>query len=80
MGWMTRLGDELRRRRGTRSLSDVRRECGLAVSTLSRIEAGTIKTPGRETLAALARGYGLELGYLAWLVYLPTEAEGAISR
>lgn len=65
----TSLGKELKKRRGTRSLSEVSRDCGVSVATLSRIEAGHIETPSRETLTAISRGYDLPLEMLAQLVY-----------
>ena len=76
----TSLGAELRTKRGSRSLSDISRECGLPVSTLSRVEKGEIETPGRAVLEAISFGYGLPLEYLAQLVYLgkhPQEREPA---
>lgn len=65
----TSLGAELRKRRGTRSLSEIARDCGVSVATLSRIEAGVIETPSRETLVAISNGYDLPLEMLAQLVY-----------
>lgn len=65
----TTLGKELLKKRSTRSLSEISRECGVSVATLSRIEAGLIETPSRETLAAISRGYDIPLEMLAQLVY-----------
>lgn len=69
----TTLGAELHKARGTKSLSEIARDCGVSVATLSRIEAGAIETPSRETLAAISRGYDLPLEMLAQLVYCGAE-------
>ena len=65
----TSLREQLTKARGTRSLSEIARNCGVSNATLSRIEAGLIEVPGRETLAAISAGYGLPLEWLAQLVY-----------
>lgn len=65
----TSLGGELRRRRGDRSLSSMSQATGVSIATLSRIEAGKIETPSRETLTAISREYGMPLEVLAQLVY-----------
>lgn len=66
---VTNLGTELKSRRGSRSLSEISRESGVSVATLSRIEAGLIKMPSRETLTAVSIAYGMPLEALAQLVY-----------
>ena len=71
----TSLGEELKKRRGARSLSEISRASGLSVATLSRIEAGKIETPSRETLAAIANEYGFPLEILAQLVYCGSPAD-----
>ena len=63
------LGQELKRRRGERSLREMAERCGVDFSTLARIENGKIATPSRETLAAVSNGYGIALEYAAQLVY-----------
>lgn len=65
----TNLREQLTKARGSRSLSEIARSCGVSNATLSRIEAGLIDVPGRDTLAAISTGYGLPLEYLAQLVY-----------
>ena len=65
----TSLGEELQKRRGTRSLSEISRATGISVATLSRIEANKIATPSRETLHAIAHEYGMPVEILAQLVY-----------
>ncbi len=69
----TSLGEELKKRRGDRSLSEISRATGVSVATLSRIEAGIIVTPSRDTLSAIAAEYGLPLEMLAQLVYCGRE-------
>jgi len=66
----TSLGRELKRRRGKRPLREVAEGSGISIATLSRIEADLIELPGKDTLAAISRGYGLPLEMLAQLVYL----------
>lgn len=65
----TSLGEELQKRRGSRSLSEISRATGVSVATLSRIEANKIETPSRETLHAIAHEYGMPVELLAQLVY-----------
>ena len=65
----TSLGAELRRARGDRSLNTISLACGVSIATLSRIEAGKIETPSRETLASISHAYGVPLEVLAQLVY-----------
>lgn len=72
------LGAELRQARGDRTLREMEAICGVNYSILARIENGKIEMPSRETLAAISRGYGKPLEYLAQLVYLgrrPAEPE-----
>lgn len=76
----TSLGQELRKRRGTRSLRDLAKETGLSHATLSRIEADLIELPSRDTLDAISRGYGLPLEMLAQLVYLGRREEASPLR
>jgi transcriptional regulator with XRE-family HTH domain len=74
------LGAALRAARGDRTLRDMEALTGVNFSLLARIENGKVEMPGRETLAAISRGYGLPLEYLAQLVYLgrrPEERDAA---
>lgn len=49
---MTDLAMFIKQKRGTRSLHEVSRECGISVSTLSRLEHGGLPSAGvREKLA-----------------------------
>ena len=66
----TNLGRELKQRRGSRSLHEIAKDCGVSIATLSRIEAGKIEVPSRETLIGLSYGYDMPLEMLAQLVYL----------
>lgn len=65
----TTLGEQLTIRRGDRSLSEISRQCGVSVATLSRIEAGHIELPGKDTMRMISLAYGLPLEMLAQLAY-----------
>ena len=69
------LGEEMKRLRGKRSLREMSTLCGVDFSTLARVEAGTITTPSRDTLAAISQGYGIALEYAAQLVYCGKPAQ-----
>lgn len=71
----TTLGAELRKARNGRTLKDMSTLTGVDLSLLSRIEGGKVSMPSRDTLAAISRGYGLPLEYLAQLVYCGRPAE-----
>ena len=75
----TSLGAELRRARGNRSLNTISIASGVSIATLSRIEAGKIETPSRETLASISHGYGVPLEVLAQLVYCGHAADTLVS-
>lgn len=61
------LGAEIIRLREARSQSqgELARLSGIAQPTLSRLERGVIQHPATDELAALARHFGVHLGYLA---------------
>ena len=60
-----RLGEQLRRARGRRTLTDVAQAAGISPETLRKIETGRLATPAFATIAALARALGLSLDELA---------------
>jgi transcriptional regulator with XRE-family HTH domain len=60
-----RLGELLRRARGTRSMVDVAAAAGISVETLRKIERGRVPTPAFFTVAALCDAVGLSLDALS---------------
>ncbi|WP_370500446.1 helix-turn-helix domain-containing protein [Mycolicibacterium sp. jd] len=60
-----RLGEQLRRARGERTLTDVAQAAAISPETLRKIETGRLATPAFATIAALARVLGLSLDELA---------------
>jgi len=60
-----RLGETLRRARGTRTLNEVAGQAGLSPETLRKIETGRLPSPAFGTVAALAAALDLSLDALA---------------
>jgi len=60
-----RLGAQLRRSRGERSIVEVAAAAGISAETLRKIETGRVPTPAFFTVAALATALGIELDALA---------------
>ncbi|MBO0869102.1 MAG: helix-turn-helix domain-containing protein [Micromonosporaceae bacterium] len=60
-----RLGAQLRRCRGERSIVEVAAAAGISAETLRKIETGRVPTPAFFTVAALAGALGIELDSLA---------------
>ncbi|ABM11238.1 MULTISPECIES: helix-turn-helix domain-containing protein [Mycolicibacterium] len=60
-----RLGEQLRRARGERTLTDVAQAAAISPETLRKIETGRLATPAFATIAALARVLDLSLDELA---------------
>ncbi|MFC7756423.1 helix-turn-helix domain-containing protein [Tsukamurella soli] len=60
-----RLGGELRRTRGERSLDDVARAAAISPETLRKIEAGRLPSPAFGTVVALAAALGISVDALA---------------
>jgi transcriptional regulator with XRE-family HTH domain len=60
-----RLGETLRRARGTRTLNEVAAQAGLSPETLRKIETGRLPSPAFGTVAALAAALDLSLDALA---------------
>lgn len=65
----TTLGQEMRKKRGERSLRKMAELSGIDFSILARIENGRIVMPSRDTLAAISRGYDMPMEHAALLVY-----------
>ena len=59
-----RLGEVLRRARGSRPMTAVATAVGMPVETLRKIESGRTPTPAFFTIAALARELALPLAEL----------------
>lgn len=74
-----RLGETLRRARGTRTLNEVAATAGLSPETLRKIETGRLPSPAFGTVAALAQALDLSLDVLAleWARAPAREARGA---
>lgn len=68
-----RLGETLRRARGTRTLNEVAAQAGLSPETLRKIETGRLPSPAFGTVAAFAAALDLSLDALAreWTEVLP---------
>jgi transcriptional regulator with XRE-family HTH domain len=62
-----RLGELLRRARGSRSMTEVAAKAGVPVETLRKIESGRVPTPAFFTVAALAAALDLSLDTVAGL-------------
>ncbi|WP_407650970.1 helix-turn-helix domain-containing protein [Herbiconiux ginsengi] len=60
-----RLGESLRRARGTRSLNEVAAQAGISPETLRKIETGRLPSPAFGVVAALAGALNLSLDVLA---------------
>jgi transcriptional regulator with XRE-family HTH domain len=60
-----RLGAQLRRARGERSIVEVAATAGISAETLRKIETGRVPTPAFFTVAALATALGIHLDALA---------------
>ena len=60
-----RLGEQLRRARGDRTLAEVADAAAISPETLRKIETGRLATPAFSTIAALARVLPLSLDELA---------------
>ncbi len=56
-----RLGEVLRRARGSRSMLEVALDAGVSPETLRKIESGRVATPSFPTIAAIAGVLGLSL-------------------
>lgn len=63
------LSELLKRARGDRSLREMARRTGLAVSNVKLLEEGGIALPSRDTLAALAAAYDVPYEDLARAAY-----------
>jgi DNA-binding phage protein len=63
-----RLGEALRRARGTRSMVEIAATAGISAETLRKIERGRVPTPAFFTVAAVATAVGLSLDALCALV------------
>lgn len=63
------LGQYLRTLRGDRSLRAMAERCGLSHSLLAQIESEEIALPRRDTMQAVARGYGADMETLARIAY-----------
>lgn len=63
------LGEILAEVRGARSIRHMATLCGIDFSLLAKIEKGEIALPRRDTMAALARGYDVDLDDLAKAAY-----------
>lgn len=63
------LSELLHRARGERSLREMARRCGLAVTTIKLLEENGIALPSRETMSILADAYGLPPDDLAKAAY-----------
>ncbi len=60
-----RIGEQLRRARGERTLAEVAASAGISPETLRKIETGRLATPAFGTVAALARVLPVSLDELA---------------
>lgn len=63
------LGQYLRTLRGDRSLRAMAELCGLSHSLLAQIEGEEIALPRRDTMHAVAKGYGADMETLARIAY-----------
>jgi transcriptional regulator with XRE-family HTH domain len=70
-----RLGEQLRRARGERTLADVAADAGISPETLRKIETGRLATPGFHTIAALARTLPVSLDELAEIYLAQTDIQ-----
>lgn len=76
---LPRLGDLMRMARGHRTLRDMAELTGIDFSLLHRIESNKVDLPRRETLLAIADGYGLDPDLCARAAYLGEPAAAAVS-
>lgn len=72
------LGSVLTAARGNRPLRHMASLTGIDHSLLAKIEKGEVALPRRETMYAIANGYGLDIDFLARVAYMgggnPAEA------
>jgi transcriptional regulator with XRE-family HTH domain len=74
-----RLGETLRRSRGTRPLNEVAAQAGISPETLRKIETGRLPSPAFGVVAALASAMNLSLDDLAAEWSGPADAGAARS-
>jgi transcriptional regulator with XRE-family HTH domain len=71
-----RLGEVLRRARGSRSIVDAASAAGISPETLRKIERGRIPTPAFFTVVAVAEVLGLSLDALTSVISAPPATDG----